>query len=240
VQEINNLKMENKEYSLKTTARMAGFCYLLGSLTSVYGQMIIWGKLINPANATETSANILSQESLFRLGFVSSFVAVPLHILWAVLFYHLFKKLSRTVSLFAVFTMLMACAMWTLSSFFYISPLLILKGKNYFDAFTHEQLQALSLMLIKLNVQSYDLGLVFFGLWCMVIGYLIFKSTFIPRIIGILEMLAGLGYLTLLWQPLVYYIYPYNLALAGPGEISLLFWLLIKGVRNNISTIDKQ
>ena len=110
--------MVNKEYSLKTTARMAGFCYLLGSLTSMYGQMIVWGKLMNPANATETSANILSQESLFILGFVSSFVAVPLHILWAVLFYHLFKKLSRTVALFAGFIMLMACVMWTLSSFF--------------------------------------------------------------------------------------------------------------------------
>lgn len=224
--------MTNQETSSKVYARMAGFCYLLGSLTSVYGQMIVFDKLIKPENAIETSANILSHESLFRLGFVSSFVAVPLHILWAVLFYHLFKKLSRTVSLFAGFIMLMACAMWTLSSLFYISPLLILKGNNYFDAFTHEQLQAQSLMLIKLNVQSYDLGLVFFGLWCIVIGYLIFKSTFIPRIIGILEMLAGIGYLTLLWQPLVHYIYPYNLALAGPGEISLLFWLLIKGVKD--------
>ena len=224
--------MTNQETSPKVFARIAGFCYLLGSLTSVYGQMIVFDRIIKPENATETSANILSHESLFRLGFVSSFVAVPLHILWAVLFHHLFKKLSRTISLFAGFIMLMACVMWTLSSFFYISPLLILNGKNYFDAFTHEQLQAQSLMLIKLNVQSYDLGLVFFGIWCITIGYLIFKSTFIPRIIGILEMFAGLGYLTLLWQPLVHYIYPYNLALAGPGEISLLLWLLIKGVRD--------
>ena len=220
------------ESSPKVFARMAGFCYLLGSLASVYGQMIVFGMLINPGNAAETSANILSQESLFRLGFVSAFVAVPLHILWAVLFYRLFKKLSRTASLFAGFIMIMACAMWTLSSFFYISPLLILKGKNYFDAFTHEQLQALSLMLIKLNVQSYDIGLIFFGLWCIVIGYLILKSTFIPGIIGILQMLAGIGYLTLLWQPLVHLIYPYNLALAGPGEISLMLWLLIKGVND--------
>jgi len=68
-----------------------------------------------------------------------------------------------------------------------------------------------------------------------VIGYLIFKSTFIPRIIGIMQMLAGIGYLTLLWQPLVHYLYPYNLVLAGPGEISLILWLLIKGVKNNIT-----
>jgi hypothetical protein len=63
-----------------------------------------------------------------------------------------------------------------------------------------------------------------------VIGYLIFRSTFLPRIIGVLEVLAGLGYLTLLWRPLAHYLYPYNLALAGPGEISLMLWLLVVGV----------
>jgi hypothetical protein len=93
-----------------------------------------------------------------------------------------------------------------------------------------EQLQALTLMLLKLNAQAYDIGLVFFAFWCVLIGYLIFRSTFLPRIIGALEVLAGLGYLTLLWQPLAHYLYPYNLALAGPGEISLLLWLLVKGV----------
>ena len=68
----------------------------------------------------------------------------------------------------------------------------------------------------------------FFGFWCVLIGYLIFRSTFLPRIIGVLEVFAGLGYLTL--QPLAHYLYPYNLALAGPGEISLLLWLLVRGV----------
>ena len=72
--------------------------------------------------------------------------------------------------------------------------------------------------------------LVFFGFYCLLIGYLIFRSTFLPRIIGVLEVLAGLGYLTLLWRPLAHYLYPYNLALAGPGEISPLLWLLVVGV----------
>jgi hypothetical protein len=85
-------------------------------------------------------------------------------------------------------------------------------------------------MLVKLNAQAYDIGLVFFGFWCVLIGYLIFRSTFLPRIIGVLEVLAGLGYLTLLWRPLAHSLYPYNLALAGPGEISLMLWLLVKGV----------
>ena len=83
---------------------------------------------------------------------------------------------------------------------------------------------------LRLSAQAYDIGLVFFGLWCILIGYLIARSTFLPRTIGVLYALAGLGYLTLLWQPLAKYLYPYNLALAGPGEISLLLWLLVKGV----------
>lgn len=218
------------EMSPRFQARMAGVSYLLGSLTSVFGQMVVLGMLVVSGSATATAANILSHESLFRLGFVSSLMTVPFHIVWAVLFHGLFRPVNRSVSLLAGFVMLVACTMWALSSLFYLAPLLVLQGKISLSAFAPEQLQALALMLLKLNAQAYDIGLVFFGFWCVLIGYLIFRSTFLPRIIGALEVLAGLGYLTLLWWPLAHYLYPYNLALAGPGEISLLLWLLVVGV----------
>jgi hypothetical protein len=209
---------------------MAGVSYLLGSLTSVFGQMIVFDKLVVSGNATATAANILSHESLFRLGFVSSLMAVPFHIVWAVLFYRLFAPVNRSISLLAAFVMLMGCTMWAISSLFFVAPLLVLQGKYPLGAFAPEQLQALAVMLLKLNVQAYQIGLVFFGFWCALIGYLILKSSFLPRIIGVLEVLAGLGYLTFLWRPLEQFLDPYNLALAGPGEISLLLWLLVKGV----------
>ena len=218
------------EASPRLKARMAGGSYLLGSLTSVFGQMVVLGMLVVPASATATAANILSHESLSRLGFVASLMTVPFHLIWAVLFYGLFKPVNRSVALLAVFVMLLGCAMWAVSSLFHLAPLLVLQGKSSLSAFAPEQLQALALVFLKLNGQAYDIGLVFFGFWCVLIGYLIFRSTFLPRIIGVLEVLAGLGYLTLLWQPLAHYLYPYNLALAGPGEISLLLWLLVKGV----------
>jgi hypothetical protein len=211
-------------------ARMAGVSYLLGSLTSVFGQMVVLGMLVVPASATATAANILSHESLFRLGFVASLMTVPFHLIWAVLFYGLFKPVNRSVSLLAGFVMLLGCAMWALSSLFHLAPLVVLQSKISLNAFAPEQLQALALVLLKLNARAYDIGLVFFGFWCVLIGYLIFRSAFIPKIIGVLEVLAGVGYLTLLWQPLAHYLYPYNLALAGPGEISLMLWLLVKGV----------
>jgi Domain of unknown function (DUF4386) len=218
------------EASPRFKARMAGVSYLLGSLTSVFGQMVVLGTLVVPASATATAANILSHESLFRLGFVASLMTVPFHLIWAVLFYGLFKPVNRSVSLLAGFVMLVGCAMWALSSLLHLAPLLVLQGKSSLSAFAPEQLQALALMLLKLNAQAYDIGLVFFGFWCVLIGYLIFRSTFLPRIIGVLEVLAGFGYLTLLWRPLAHYLYPYNLALAGPGEISLMLWLLVVGV----------
>jgi hypothetical protein len=211
-------------------ARIAGVSYLVGALLSVLGQMVVLGMIVVSGNATATVANMLSHETLFRLGFVLSVMTVPFHLVWAVLFNGLFRPVNRNVSLLAGFVMLMACMMWTLSSLLYLAPLLVLQGKIALSAFAPEQIQAVVLTLLKLNAFAYDIGLVFFGFWYVLIGYLIFRSTFLPRIIGALGVLAGFGYLTLLWQPLAHYLYPYNLALAGPGEISLLLWLIVRGV----------
>ena len=213
-------------------ARMAGVSYLLGILTSVFGQMIVRDMLVVPGSAAATASNLLSHESLFRLGFVSSLMTVPFHLAWAVLFYRLFAPVNRSVSLLAGFVMVVGCTMWAVSSLLYYAPLLVLQGKDVLSAFAPAQLQALAVMLLKMNVLAYDIGLVFFGLWCALVGYLILKSSFLPRVIGMLEVLAGVGYLTLLWRPLARFLYPYNLALAGPGEISLLLWLLVKGVND--------
>ena len=211
-------------------ARMAGVCYLLGSLTSVFGQMVVLGKLVVTGNAAATSANILAHESLFRLGFASSLMTVPFHVAWAVLFRGLFRPVSKSVSSLAVYLLLMGCTLWALGSFFALAPLLVLHSGSSLSAYAPAQLQAMALVFIKLNGLAYDMGLVFFGFWCILIGCLIVRSRFLPRAIGVLEIVAGLGYLTLIWRPLAHDLYPYNLALAGPGEISLMLWLLVKGV----------
>ena len=229
---MGRVKMTDRpiETSPQFYARLAGICYLLGAQASVFGQMIIPSRLVVSGSAAATAANILAHESLYRFGAVLAFISVPFHIVWAILFYQLFKPVNRSISLLAAFVMLMACTMWTLCALFSLAPLLILKGTSPLSAFAPEQLQTLALVLLRLDAQAFDVGLVFFGLWCILIGYLIARSIFLPRIIGLLYALAGMGYLTLLWQPLAKYLYPYNLALAGPGEISLLLWLLVKGV----------
>jgi len=97
-------------------------------------------------------------------------------------------------------------------------------------AFNAEQLKTLAFVFLSLNARVFDGYLVFFGFWCVLIGYLIFRSTFMPRILGLLEGLAGLCWLTFIWPPLAHYVSPYNQILAGLGEISLMLWLLVMGV----------
>ena len=219
-----------KDTSPEVHARLAGVFYLSEALTVVFGQMFVLVRLVVRGDAAATSANILGHETLFRLGFASCLVAVAFHVVWALLFHELLKPVNRFVSRLALFVILVGCAIQAVAALLYAAPLLVLKGGSVFSAFTAEQLQALAWVFLRLNAQAFNAYLVFFGIWCALVGYLIARSTFLPRIIGVLMVFAGLGYSTLLWPPLATYLYPFNLSVAAPGEISLLLWLLVKGV----------
>ena len=192
------------EASPRFKARMAGVCQLLEALTATFGQVIVRDRLVVAGDAAATAANILGHEPLFCLGFASSLIGVAFHIAWAVLMYELLKPVNKSLSLLAAFIILVGCAIQTLTSFLYLTPLLILKGGSSLSAFTPEQLQALALMFLKLNAYAFNIDLVFFGLWCVLTGYLIFRSAFLPRILGVLLSISGLGFLTYLYPPLAY------------------------------------
>ena len=219
------------EASPRFKARMAGACQLLEAITAAFGEVIIPGKLVVAGNAAATAANILGHERLFWLGFVLSLIGVAFHIAWALLMYVLLKPVNRTLSLLAAFVILVCCAIQAVTSLLYLAPLLILQGGSSLSAFTPEQLQALALMFLKLNAYAFNIDLVFFGLWCVLTGYLIFRSTFLPRILGVLLAIDGFGYVTYLYPPLAYYLFiPYIAAASALGEIPLELWLIVMGV----------
>ncbi len=219
------------EASPRFKARMAGVFQLLESLTATFGQVVVLGRLVVSGNAAATAANILGHERLFWLGFASSLLGVVFHLAWAFLMYDLLKPVNRRVSLFAVFVILVACAMQALTSLLYLAPLLVLTGGSSLSAFTAEQLQALALVFLKLNGYAFDIYLVFFGFWCVLTGFLIFRSTFLPRVLGVLLAISGLGWATYLLPPLAYYLFlPYIAGASALGEIPLLLWLLVVGV----------
>ena len=216
--------------SLRFRARMAGAFQLLESLTATFGQVIILGRLVVSDNAAATAANILGHERLFWLGFASSLVAVVFHIVYALLFYDLLKPVNRRVSLLALLVLLVASAIQAVTGLLYLAPLLILQGGTSVSAFTPAQLQALALVFLKLNAYALNVHLVFFGLWCVLTGYLIFRSTFLPRVLGVLLVISGSGWLIYLFPPVAYRLFPFIAAASALGEIPVEFWLMVRGV----------
>jgi hypothetical protein len=122
------------------------------------------------------------------------------------------------------------CAILAFSSLFQFAPLVVLGGSQYLSVFNLQQLRALALMFLELNNQAANIYLVIFGFYDLLIGYLIFRSTFLPRILGALMMVAGLGWLTFLSPPLANHLSPPILVLGFLAELLLMLWLLVKGV----------
>jgi hypothetical protein len=211
-------------------ARMAGVFQLLEAVTAAFGEVIVLGKLVVSGNAAATAANILGHERLFWLGFASSLIGVACHIAWALLMYELLKPVNRSLSLLAAFVILVGCAIQALTSLLYLAPLLVLTGGSSASAFTTAQLQALALVFLRLNTSAFNIDLVFFGVWCVLTGYLIFRSTFLPRILGVLLAISGLGWVTYLYPPLANYLWSYIAAASALGEIPLELWLIVMGL----------
>src|SRR5271166_1814718 len=217
------------EASPHPRARITGVVYLLYFLTAVSGELFIRGIIVS-GDPAATATNILAHERLFRLSAAVGLIATALYIAVTVLFYGLFKPVNKTVALLAAFFSLVGCAIQAFGSLFRVAPLVVLEGSPYLSVFKVDQLQTVALMSIKLNVQATYIYLVFFGLFNLLIGYLIFKSTFLPRILGVLMALSGLGWLAFLSPSLANYLLIYIEVLGIIAEASLMLWLLVKGV----------
>ncbi len=219
------------EASPRSLARLAGVFQGLEGATSAFGQVFILGKLVVFSSAAATAANILGHERLFWLGFASCIIGVAFHIAWALLLYDLLKPVNRRLSLLAVFVILVGCAIQALTILLYLAPLIVLQGGSSLSAFSAEQLQALAFVFLRLNAYAFDIYLVFFGLWCVLIGFLIFRSTFLPRILGVLLAISGLGWMINLSPSLASHLFiPYIAVASALGEIPLFLWLLVFGV----------
>jgi hypothetical protein len=218
-----------REASPRFKARVAGVFYLLTFLTAGFA-FFVRGRLVVSGDAAATATNILAHERLFRLGFAADLIGVACYIAVTALFYDLFKPVNRRLSLLAAFFSLVGCAIGALSCLFHFAPSVLLGGAPYLSVFKVEQLQALALVFLKLGDQTINIGLVFFGFYCLLIGYLIFRSSFLPRILGVLMAFAGLGWLTFLSPPLVRYLSPYNQTPGTIGEGALTLWLLVIGL----------
>src|SRR5579859_1534745 len=218
------------ESSPRYKARIAGVFEFLEGTVFTFGQVVILGKIVVSSDAAATAHNILANETIYRLGFAATVVGVICHIVWVFLFFDLFKPVSRNISILAAFVMLVGCAVQAVTSLLYFAPLLILGEGSSLSAFTAEQSQALTLFFLKLNGEAFDLYLIFFGFWCILTGYLIFRSAFLPRILGVLLAIDGLGWMIFLSPPLAIALFPFIAIASGVSELPLMVWLLVRGV----------
>jgi hypothetical protein len=157
---------------------------------------------------------------------------VAFHLAWAYLIYQLLKPVNRTVSAVAALMVITCCALQALTSVLYLAPLLILQGGQSLSGFSTAQAQALAFAFINVNGVAFQLDLVFFGLWCILTGYLIWRSALLPRLLGALLMLDGVGWSLYLWPPLATFLFPAIAVVAGLAEAPTQVWLIVRGVSN--------
>lgn len=181
--------------SPKTKARLAGALLLLTMVAGGFAQGFIGGSLIVAGDAARTATNILTHEPLYRLGFAVYLIEMACQITMTLLFYDLLKPVSRSAALLAATFGLVGCTIKTLSRLFFFAPLLVLGGAHYLSVFEPSQLQAGAFFLLRLNYMTETIAVVFFGLNAIVQGYLVFRSTFLPRLLGVLSVVGGLGWM---------------------------------------------
>jgi hypothetical protein len=219
------------EASPRSKARVASATYWLFFLTLTLGRLLTDG-LVVPDDAQAIAKKILAHELAFRIGFALDLSSIAFYIGMTVLLYYLFKPVNRRVSLLAAFFNLVGSAIHGFGAVFKLAVLLVLGGGHYLSAFNVGQLQGLALLFLKLDDQSWGIALVFFGAYWLLTSYLIFRSTFLPRILAVLPVLAGLSWLTHLSPSLANSLSPGIGILGIFGEVSLMLWLLVMGVNS--------
>lgn len=211
-------------------ARIAAIFYLLVFVTG-FIELAMAGKYVVAGDPAATAANIMGHETTYRLSWLVHIAAISCYVVVTALFYVLFRVVGRSLSLTAALFSLMGCAVSAFGGALQLSPLVILK----LDVFPPDQLQRLTYLFIRVNGSMGSLALVFFGIYCLLIGTLILSSRLLPHILGVLMVIAGLGWLTSGWGPLANALSPFNMIPGVIGEGALTFWLLVKGVREEIA-----
>ncbi|RZI58319.1 MAG: DUF4386 domain-containing protein [Zymomonas sp.] len=209
-------------------ARLAGVFYLVVIVTAPIA-MSVRNRLIVSGDTAASAISLLAHEPLYRLTATADTISSICYIVVAALFYVLFEPVSRTLSLIATFFSLIGIAVSTVGVIFDVAALTILHTPPHPGSLTVQQLNELALLVVRFGEQAANVGIVFFGCYCLAVGWLLVKSRFLPRILGAGMIVAGLGWLSFIYQPLAAALSPFNM-ISGLGEIALTAWLLIVGL----------
>ncbi len=223
------------EASPQLYARIGGVLYLIIIVLGLFGEAFVRDKLIVSGDATATAANLKSLESLWRFHIAAELFLLICAVGLLLILFVLLRPVSRDLALLAAFFNLVSIGVEAATTLYLLAALFPLGNAGDLKAFAPEQLYVMASLSLRSHSNGFGFSLIFFGCFCLVIGYLIFRSGYFPKAIGVLIQIAGLGYLTNSFALVLAPTFANRIftIIAGPafiGEASLCLWLLVKGV----------
>ena len=225
------------DISPRNAARIAGYGYLIIIILAVFAEFFVRSSLVVPGDATATINNIMANEMQFRLGVCSYLIAAIFDVVVAVALYVLLKPVNKSLALLTAWFRLVHATIFAAALNNLFNVLYLLNNADHLITLNSDQLHAQ--VMFFLNAFSYEwlIGLVFFGLHCFFLGFLILKSTYIPRFVGVLLIVASFGYLIDSFAHFLMSNYAdfeavFLLIVAVPAiiaELALCLWLILKG-----------
>jgi len=223
------------ETSPQVYARAGGLAYLIIIIAGAIGELFIRNKIIVSGDAVATAHNIAASPLLWRIGIAGDLLMHVCDLVVAMVYYLLLKRVNKNLALLSVLFGLIQTAVLVANKLNLLMPLFLLGNEDYLKAFDPQQLQVLSYVAVKAHTYGFGIGLIFFGFECLIDGYLIFKSGFLPRVLGIMIFIAGLCYLInsfslILFPAISDLVFQVIIIPTFIGELSMCLWLLVKGV----------
>ena len=211
-------------------ARLAGVFFLLTILGGIVAQGFISERLINFGDVAATANNILANKGMFQIGYTVYLIEMACQLITGVLFYRLLRPVSRTLAVMMLAFEMTGIVIKTVARVFYITPLWVLDGGGSLAGLDVGQLQAISLLLLKANDFGAATAMAFFGFSTILLGYLVLRSTYLPRWLGVVGMISGLGWLTFIYPPLGYRVFMFTALFGLLAAAATIFWLIVFGV----------
>ena len=211
-------------------ARVAGAFYLIITAFALFAYLYVRGQVIVPSDMTQTAANFLAHEKLYRMGISAAVIVVVCNLPLGWILFELLKVVHPRLAQLALLFITVSATIEAVNLFNYISPLFIFNMPEYRSAFLANELQALARGPIRMFDYLFSVSLTFFGVFCALIGFLIFRSKFLPAILGLLMMAAGVTYWINSFRLFLALPIPYLPWVTLIAELSLALWLFVVGV----------
>lgn len=219
--------------STKKAARIAGLLYFLLALTGAFSILYVPSTLVVFGDSAATAENISSSELLFRTGILSGVVSHIIFVLLVLALYHLLSEINRKLAMLMVTFVVIGVAIGFVNTVNQLGALIALSGADFLSVFEKPELESLAYLFLRLHSHGIQIIQVFWGLWLFPFGLLVYQSRFIPKILGVLLIVAGVGYLLATMTFLVFPQYQSALStlftILEMGELPIIFWLLIVG-----------